>query len=169
MAVRSASNFEGIDMQRVFFLLVLTLILLPPVSAQLFFEDDIRLFPFVAEGKWGFIDKAGKVEIEPAYRSVSGYSEGFAVVELDDGRMSMIDSNGEIAFEPMEIRIFSMSEGLSRAQKGDFWGYIDSKGKVVIPFKYELASNFFKGVARIKIERKFAFIDRRGNVLTKLY
>ena len=54
---------------------------------------DVRL-----NGKWGFIDKSGKVVIPFKYDDALPFSEGFAVVELD-GKDGYIDKNGTEFFE----------------------------------------------------------------------
>ena len=156
-------------MRKALLLAFLTLILLPPALAQLFYREEIRLFPFVSNGKWGFIDKAGSITIDPVYKSVSKFVSGYAVVELFDGKMTLIERNGRAAFGPVEYQILPPSEGLSRTRKGDLWGYLDMDGNVVIPFKFEEASDFQNGLARVKINRKFTFIDQKGKRLTKFY
>ena len=41
-------------------------------------------------------------------------------------------------------------------------GYIDKKGKVVIPLKYEDAHNFKEDMAAVKSNGKWGFIDITG-------
>ncbi|MEZ5308114.1 MAG: WG repeat-containing protein [Pyrinomonadaceae bacterium] len=156
-------------MKKVLCTLFLTLILLPPVSAQLFSGDNVRLFPFVENGNWGFIDRDGNVVITPAYSSVAAFSEGYAAVELKDGRMTLIDSKGRPQFEPMAARIFPLSENLARYSVEEKWGYLNPDGTIAIAPVYETASDFHSGVARVQKDRRFAFIDEKGVLLTKFY
>lgn len=44
------------------------------------------------------------------------------------------------------------------------WGYIDSKGKVVVPFEYESAWNFSEGLALVQKGGKWGFINEQGRV-----
>ena len=156
-------------MRRALLLLVVSLIFLPPANAQLFREKDVRLFPFVVNGNWGFINQTGETKIEPEFKRVFDYTEEHAAVETNDGLMSFIDKKGEFTFTPRKMQLFPLSEGLARAYQNGKWGFVDKNGNVVIPFKYEFAAPFFNGVARIKLDRKFAFIDRRGLLLTRFY
>ncbi|EAK1349894.1 WG repeat-containing protein, partial [Campylobacter coli] len=50
-------------------------------------------------GKWGFIDKSGKIVIEPKFDGVGNFSEGLAGVELN-GKWGFIDKSGKIVIEP---------------------------------------------------------------------
>lgn len=50
-------------------------------------------------GKWGFIDKSGKIVIESKFDSGGHFSEGLAGVGLN-GKWGFIDKNGEFVIEP---------------------------------------------------------------------
>ena len=49
-------------------------------------------------------------------------------------------------------------------QDGKF-GFIDSTGKTVIPAKFEQVYFFHEGLAPVRIEGKWGFVDRRGNLV----
>ena len=42
------------------------------------------------------------------------------------------------------------------------WGYIDNKGNVVIPLEYDYADVFQGGVAQVKLNSEYVYIDRTG-------
>ena len=42
------------------------------------------------------------------------------------------------------------------------YGYVNSSGKTIIPYKYEEASEFSNGFAKIKLNGKYGFIDENG-------
>ena len=46
------------------------------------------------------------------------------------------------------------SEGLLSVKKSGLYGYINEKGEVVIPFRYEEAEKFLNGFAKVKREGK---------------
>ena len=103
------------------------------------------------ESKYGFIDKSGKVVIEPQFDGASNFSEGFAQVEKDD-KWGFIDKNGKVVIEPQFDWVSYFSEGwvsyfsvgLARVQKdrkyGFKYGFIDKSGNDVEPFSEGLAS-----------------------------
>ena len=68
------------------------------------------------ESKYGFIDKSGKVVIEPQFDNVSAFSEGLAKVEKD-GKWGFIDKNGKVVFEPQFDFVFDFSEGLAKVRR----------------------------------------------------
>jgi len=49
--------------------------------------------------KWGFIDKTGKVVIEPKYDMVWPYFDGLSKVQIDD-KYGYIDKTGKYIWEP---------------------------------------------------------------------
>jgi len=46
--------------------------------------------------------------------------------------------------------------------KHGLWGYADETGKVVIPYKYEAAEFFTSGLAAVKTDGKYGFINNLG-------
>ena len=68
---------------------------------------------------YGFIDKSGKVVIEPQFDNVSAFSEGLAQVEKDD-KWGFIDKNGKVVIEPQYDYVRDFSEGLAEVCKGKY-------------------------------------------------
>lgn len=56
----------------------------------------------------------------------------------------------------------------TRTLKNDKYGYIDKKGKLVIKAKYDLASEFSEGLARVGKNGKYGFINEKGDVIVPL-
>src|SRR3974390_996179 len=90
-------------------------------------DDDPAVYPFVRAAQLGFIDKAGKVVVEPRFDpSVGG---------------------------PSEKR--GSSEGLYPVSKDSKWGYIDAHGVLKIPLQFSLATRFSEGLAAVRVGAKF--------------
>lgn len=63
----------------------------------------------------------------------------------------------------------SYSEGRCAVVGSDGkWGYIDTKGDIVIPRKYTSCDNFKEGLAFVKDDNHAAFIDDKGNEIITL-
>ena len=62
--------------------------------------------------KYGFIDKNGKVVIEPQFDDTYPFSEGLAMVEKD-GKRGYIDKSGKVVIEPQFDEVGDFSEGLA--------------------------------------------------------
>lgn len=67
-----------------------------------------------------------------------------------------------------EIEVFS--DGLLAVEYNDRWGYVNNKGKMVIPAIYDGAAAFYDNIAIVKIDNKMQLIDKKGKlILSKKY
>ena len=87
-------------------------------------------------GKWGYIDPAGKMVINPQFDAASPFSEGLAHVRIG-GKWGYIDPAGKMVINPQFDAASPFSEGLAYIKiggnwRGGRWGYIDPAGKMVI-------------------------------------
>ncbi|MDD1428759.1 WG repeat-containing protein [Dolichospermum sp. ST_sed9] len=57
------------------------------------------------------------------------------------------------------------SEGLAAVNKVGKWGYINTSGKVVIPYQFDDVDSFQEGLANVKINGKEHLIDKTGNIV----
>ena len=57
----------------------------------------------------------------------------------------------------------SFSEGLAPVKKNGKWGFINTKGDLVIPCEYDFAYSFSNGVALVELNNKYGYIDKYGN------
>ena len=103
--------------------------------------------------KYGFIDKSGKVLIEPQFDHARDFSEGFAQVKKD-GKYGFIDKSGKVVIEPQFDDAEPFSEGLGKVEKDGNWGFIDKSGKVVIAPQFNNVSYFSEGFAMVKKDGK---------------
>ncbi len=90
--------------------------------------------------------------------------EGAIVMDIRDtlhNEKAQRSSNAGATEEPTTAWPFA--SGLSRIYLNhEIWAYIDKKGKVVIPAKYERAYDFCDGLARVMLGGKWGFIDTDG-------
>jgi len=82
--------------------------------------------------KWGYIDKKGKIVIDPQFDSTGIFSEGLATVKIGN-KWGYINKKGKIVINPQFDFARSFSEGLATVEIGDRWGYINKKGKIIWP------------------------------------
>ena len=53
-------------------------------------------------------------------------------------------------------------------ERDDAWGYVDSRGQIVLPVRYRLAGTFSEtGIAPVVDDEGWAYIDRLGQVLIR--
>lgn len=86
------------------------------------------------DGKWGFINKAWDIVVEPEFEMVADFSEGLARV-IVNGRVGFINRKGDIAIKPTFVAAHNFMNGLACvAETYDYgffesFGYIDKAGK----------------------------------------
>ncbi len=150
------------------------------------------LFPFLRDGKVGFIDALGNIVVEPKLdtrlQDLEDFSEGLAAVNWGP-RTGFIDENGAWRIEGDYQSVSSFSEGLARASRrlGVFpWSetvYLDKAGTVVFSLGKQRGHDFHGGLAAFESEgrpriRNFSpgkvyrdfpglmgYIDRSGRVV----
>ena len=57
------------------------------------------LFPIVKDGKWGYIDRTGKIAVSPRFDEAGRFSEGLAPVRLGKQR-GYADTSGDVVLRP---------------------------------------------------------------------
>ena len=57
---------------------------------------------------------------------------------------------------------WDFSQSLACVEVNDKWGYIDTKGNIVIPAVYDDAYSFSQGLAAVKVNGKWGYIDTKG-------
>ncbi|HET8667395.1 MAG TPA: WG repeat-containing protein [Terriglobales bacterium] len=126
------------------------------------FSDGLALV--VVNGKYGFIDLAGKTAIKPAFEYADDFHDGLALVK-EGGRYGFIDRAGKFVIAPGFDAASFFGDGLAPVKIGGQWGYIDRSGKVVIEARYESAGAFAEGVAPVALAGKYAFVDQTGKMV----
>ncbi len=158
-----------------------------------FFNFDVNgLAKVKKEGKYGFIDTAGNIILEPQFDEIMDFdANGLARVK-DGGKYGLIDKTGKILFKPIfdEVGDFA-SNGLAPAKvmeekiidnkddvfidddiesthSVDLWGVIDKSGRWIVEPKYQKVYNFTNGIAMMRNDNgKYGFIDSNGNAIVE--
>ena len=92
------------------------------------------------EGGFGIIDRRGKFIVEPIYRTISYFKEGFACAEdMETGEYWFLNEEGEKVFGPYKgAYLFHDGKALVKeTEENRDWFYIDKKGKKY-PFNEEV-------------------------------
>jgi WG containing repeat len=129
-----------------------------------------KLLTVTVGGKRGYIDRAGKLVVNPQYDSASEFSEGLAIVCV--GQCDQQHWQGyHYAKGGLEI------EKLEQTFK---YGYIDETGKMVINPMFESADKFGEGLAGVCVghgcyyslpsdksqeQGKWGYIDKTGTMV----
>jgi len=130
-------------------------------------KETTVLLTFPQGGKFGYMDRDGRVVIQPLFDSARRFLDGLAVVQVGK-KWGCIDKAGKIVIKPQFDRPYSFSEGLAAVSVGGKWGYIDNTGKTVINMQFDLALPFSDGLACTLVGDKWGLIDRNGKPIAKL-
>lgn len=140
------------------------------------------LAPYSDDGKWGFIDREGKIMIEPQFEQVAGFSEGLSAVKIDN-KWGFIDHEGIFLITPQfddppgyfseglvsvaryerDISTFKPHENIISVKSK--FGFADKEGIIVIEPKYGFANDFSEGLSSVKIDSKYGYINRHGTII----
>jgi hypothetical protein len=107
------------------------------------------LVPVSIKGKWGFMDRTGKLAIPPQFEDAEDFSEGLAPVKV---------RTAETVWCPAD------SSG-NRAGSNMMYGYIDKTGKMIVPAQFNSAAPFSEGLAAIGKCDQAYFIDKTGKTI----
>jgi WG containing repeat len=116
--------------------------------------------PVVPQGteKWGAIDKSGNLIIPPKYDMSA--KTGF---NLDDSEYSpYVESS--VPYDKRSA-LGAFSEGLAPEKSSEKWGYINKRGAIVIPEKFDYAFPFSEGLALVAIGTKYGYIEHSGSLV----
>src|SRR2546421_3754540 len=99
-------------------MILLIFLLSPPwLTAQPQSQNAKTLFPVDKDGKWGFIDRTGKVVIPIQFDSANDFHEGLALVTAN-GKKLFIDASGRVVITPQFDIVDGFSEGLAAVNIG---------------------------------------------------
>src|SRR5206468_8469070 len=107
------------------------------------------------------IDRSGKEVIPLMYRVADPFRDGLAEV-FTGTTTSFMDTKGNEVFSKERLLITGgFAEGLCviHILGEDKYGFIDKTGKEVIPRKYDDARSFSEGLAAVKLNGEWGFID----------
>lgn len=132
------------------------------------------LFPVLVNDKWGFINKAGQMVIEPQFADVHAFSfptftEGLEPVKIGDkntGKWGYIDSTGQIVIEPQFDSANQFHDGLANFSIDQKIGYLDPTGQIIIePQPFQNAFPFSEGKANFNLNGQWGFFDTSGQMV----
>ncbi|MDB5049383.1 MAG: Leptospira [Fibrobacteres bacterium] len=93
--------------------------------------DGSGLRPERIQGKYGYVNEAGKVIIAPTFDGADAFSEGLAMV-LCSGRFGYIDSQGVFAIPAIYRHARAFQDGYAPVRFDGTWLTIDRGGKPVV-------------------------------------
>ena len=136
------------------------------------FTDDLYGVQDVDTKLWGYIDRTGAWKIKPAFRGVTAFLEGMAVVASDaDKSLHYIKPDGSDAFGAMNADFATcfLNGIASMSAPGSGWAALDTTGAWTLgskvdptaPYVYNDPLVFSEGLAK----NDTTYLDTAGNVV----
>lgn len=125
------------------------------------------------DGKWYVIKKDGKEDTDKRFDDmrlslVGQYNVNSVILASEGGKYHLYNSEygiiGDFSCDNIDI---STNDGLIAFKTGDKWGFVDTKGKVVIEPIYEQAKSFSNGLAAVCVNGKWGFVNKQGVIVIK--
>lgn len=125
-------------------------------------------------GKWGFLDRNGKVLLDYQFDEPSTFSEGMAAVRKS-GKWGIINKDGNVivapqfddfgSFEYRKLNIIRFIDGVVSVKKNTRWGLIDKNGKILIEPKFGGLNGFKDGRIYSSIYGEPFTINHKGELI----
>ncbi|HLW31904.1 MAG TPA: WG repeat-containing protein [Aequorivita sp.] len=121
-------------------------------------------------GKYGIIDETGKELFYTNYGRIDRFYNDYAIVytkpENGEIKVGIIDKNGHevvpAIYQWLE-HVYNFSEGMAAMAQNRKYGFVDTTGKVVVPFKYDKVESFINGIAKVWVGWRYVgYINRKG-------
>lgn len=127
------------------------------------FCNNLAAFHNYETKKWGFINHDGKVIVEPIYKNVQDFRDGYAAVQTEEGKWGYIDTTGKMvinAIYAMEPSAFT--EGYAHVVKRNGGlSLINKNGDIVLDNIDEI-SYFYEGKAFVKFNHNSPIRKQHG-------
>ena len=117
----------------------------------------------------GYIDQTGKSIFDSQWSAVGDFSEGRAVVMLNDDyffdKYGYIDKTGTMVIEPRWDYAWDFSDGFAKVALDNKFYFIDQSGAVVLEPHWDIIHSFSEGLAPIKTNGKWGYVDKNGTIV----
>ena len=113
------------------------------------FKDGIAIVK--VSGKYGAINPSGDFAIQPTYKyPLENLGNGLISYRSDDFKLGILNKQGEVVVASEYVQFGQVGEGLIPFMSKSDWGYMNTKGEIVIPAMYSNAKPFNEGYAWVK-------------------
>jgi len=131
-------------------------------------DEPQPLRPF-RDGKFGLIDRTGKIVVPPKYDVISPFSDGLAAAADNRNIASLwLDTSGQEVRRDVVTGFRPYHSGLAIANdyQAKHFGYKDKTGRMVISLPRPMGEDFHAGFALLQSPEGVYFIDRAGKPLS---
>lgn len=124
----------------------------------------LKLFPFVNNGKWGYINKTGKIEIKAIYDEIGFFSEGLAAARLDE-KYGFISKSNESVIPFNYDGVYDFESNRALIEKDDKMGMIDRIGSYILHPIYEDIGSLNENKFFFLKDSLYGYMDINGKII----
>lgn len=110
---------------------------------------------------YGYMDKSGKIVIEPTYLTAKPFSAGLAMVQVEN-KYGLIDNDNNPVIPIEYEKIWYPKESIVRFKKEGKYGFINLNTKRVIASGYSSATDFQNDYAVVNDGNNYLLIDKNA-------
>lgn len=122
--------------------------------------DDGGVYSIKLNGKWGFADANGVVKIKPSFTGIGEEWVEDIITTWGNGGVGFVNRKLEEISKPQFSVAGSFKKGVAAVkQKTGKWGFIDKKGKTVVPFVFDNIISLSGGKFQVEVG-PFVFITK---------
>jgi hypothetical protein len=133
----------------------------------------------VTGGKFGVLDRNLKPIAEVSYDQMTDFNKYGILFLIRNAQLVILDTNGAISVVPQVKDIAEFSDGLAAVRwdttpgdDSDFellkWGFMNTKGDLVIDPRFDEGYSFSDGVAFVSLNEQYVLINKTGKVLLSM-
>lgn len=122
------------------------------------------LYPVMVNNWWGLMNQLGHL-IVPLDYDWTDYSYEGIVRVVADGKTYFLLGNGEPFFDQPFTYADRFAEGFAIVGDGEHFGFINKRGKLVVPLKLDGALRFSEGLAAVMVNGRCGFINVTGELV----
>jgi len=111
----------------------------PAENIQQLFPGNQGLNGALIDGKYGFVDRTGKLRIANRYEQIGMFSEGLAAVRIGN-KWGYIDQNDNLSIQPQYSEAGEFLKGVAIVKKDGKSNLINKTGEVLLSDYYERVS-----------------------------
>lgn len=137
--------------------------IIPLIYDNIAFNITNELIAVSKDGKSGFINRRNEIVIPFEYDQAYSFFDGLAIVKKENYYFGINKKNkikAKLDVEGLEFPFYS--NNLIVFEDNSKYGYINKKGKIVIPAIYAYAYPFINGMAYVELYGKSGFINKNG-------
>ena len=119
-------------------------------------------------GRFGVIDKKGKIIIPIIWKWAGTFMSGLSMVQSigPDSRTGFMNVANQLVI-PLKYEncTLGFKDGIAGVKLNGKWGYIDPNDRIILPFIYDEVKIFYNDLGIVKQKNKYGVVDKNGNLI----